>query len=232
MRSLSVNPPNTKPHTKTTSNNSKDPRINKAFRTDCGGIRGLLCSGLLQRWGVFGSIIMNSSHPLHQTVGALSSSSSNRLRHPRCRKEVFHRSFIVNTTSLFSASLEFCHEYKPFQVTVGLRLWSFYILLIYLSREFIPAVTSTFTCAIAPLQIWLGEAVYINIPTLSFSIAIYYLSLLLHVTLDCCLSCPNLEFPHHGIDRGSYIKHLIFHWSNVIYFLIRRNWIYHKYAML
>ncbi|KAI3365695.1 hypothetical protein L3Q82_010756, partial [Scortum barcoo] len=29
-----------------------------------------------------------SSHPLHQTVGAFSSSFSNRLRHPRCRKEL------------------------------------------------------------------------------------------------------------------------------------------------
>ncbi|KAI3372489.1 hypothetical protein L3Q82_022977 [Scortum barcoo] len=33
------------------------------------------------------TIMDNTSHPLHQTVGALSSSFSNRLRHPRCRKE-------------------------------------------------------------------------------------------------------------------------------------------------
>ncbi|KAI3358105.1 hypothetical protein L3Q82_003113 [Scortum barcoo] len=33
----------------------------------------------------------NTSHPLHQTLGALSSSFSNRLRHPRCRKERFRR---------------------------------------------------------------------------------------------------------------------------------------------
>ncbi|KAI3366018.1 hypothetical protein L3Q82_009846 [Scortum barcoo] len=32
------------------------------------------------------TIMDNTSHPLHQTVGALSSSFSNRLRHPRCRK--------------------------------------------------------------------------------------------------------------------------------------------------
>ncbi|KAI3354985.1 hypothetical protein L3Q82_004788 [Scortum barcoo] len=44
-------------------------------------------------------------HPLHQTVGALSSSFSNRLRHPRCRKERFHRSFIPNTIRLFNAAL-------------------------------------------------------------------------------------------------------------------------------
>ncbi|KAI3352149.1 hypothetical protein L3Q82_020960 [Scortum barcoo] len=37
------------------------------------------------------TIMDNTSHPLHQTVGALSSSFSNRLRHPRCRKERFHR---------------------------------------------------------------------------------------------------------------------------------------------
>ncbi|KAI3357080.1 hypothetical protein L3Q82_015546, partial [Scortum barcoo] len=36
------------------------------------------------------TIMDNTSHPLHQTVGALSSSFSNRLRHPRCRKERFH----------------------------------------------------------------------------------------------------------------------------------------------
>ncbi|KAI3359009.1 hypothetical protein L3Q82_015393 [Scortum barcoo] len=34
------------------------------------------------------TIMDNTSHPLHQTVGALSSSFSNRLRHPRCRKEL------------------------------------------------------------------------------------------------------------------------------------------------
>ncbi|KAI3367290.1 hypothetical protein L3Q82_008333 [Scortum barcoo] len=38
------------------------------------------------------TIMDNTSHPLHQTVGALSSSFSNRLRHPRCRKERFRRS--------------------------------------------------------------------------------------------------------------------------------------------
>ncbi|KAI3377878.1 hypothetical protein L3Q82_009015, partial [Scortum barcoo] len=36
------------------------------------------------------TIMDNTSHPLHQTVGALSSSFSNRLRHPGCRKERFH----------------------------------------------------------------------------------------------------------------------------------------------
>ncbi|KAI3358530.1 hypothetical protein L3Q82_014948, partial [Scortum barcoo] len=51
------------------------------------------------------SIFMDTSHPLHQTVGALSSSFSNRLRHPRCRKERFHRSFIPNTVRLFNAAL-------------------------------------------------------------------------------------------------------------------------------
>ncbi|KAI3377482.1 hypothetical protein L3Q82_008657, partial [Scortum barcoo] len=35
------------------------------------------------------TIMDNTSHPLHQTVGALSSSFSIRLRHPRCRKERF-----------------------------------------------------------------------------------------------------------------------------------------------
>ncbi|KAI3366512.1 hypothetical protein L3Q82_000642 [Scortum barcoo] len=51
------------------------------------------------------TIMDNTSHPLHQTVGALSSSFSNRLRHPRCRKERFRRSFIPNTIRLFNAAL-------------------------------------------------------------------------------------------------------------------------------
>ncbi|KAI3352135.1 hypothetical protein L3Q82_020942, partial [Scortum barcoo] len=45
------------------------------------------------------TIIDNTSHPLHQTVGALSSSFSNRLRHPRCRKERFHR-WVTRVVSL------------------------------------------------------------------------------------------------------------------------------------
>ncbi|KAI3351410.1 hypothetical protein L3Q82_020266 [Scortum barcoo] len=47
------------------------------------------------------TIMDNTSHPLHQTVGALSSSFSNRLRHPRCRKERFHA---AKWTFVFCAS--------------------------------------------------------------------------------------------------------------------------------
>lgn len=45
------------------SNKSKDPRIDKAFKGDCGGICGLSCGGLLGGGWVFGSTIMgNTSH--------------------------------------------------------------------------------------------------------------------------------------------------------------------------
>ncbi|KAK0154710.1 RNA-directed DNA polymerase from mobile element jockey [Merluccius polli] len=40
------------------------------------------------------SIMDNTSHPLHDTVGSLRSSFSSRLLHPRCKKERFRRSFI------------------------------------------------------------------------------------------------------------------------------------------
>ena len=50
------------------------------------------------------SIMDNPSHPLHQTVGALSSSFSNRLLHPRCKKERYHRSFIPTAVRLFNTS--------------------------------------------------------------------------------------------------------------------------------
>ncbi|KAI3370915.1 hypothetical protein L3Q82_007421 [Scortum barcoo] len=45
------------------------------------------------------TIMDNTSHPLHQTVGALSSSFSNRLRHPRCRKERFPQVYEVKQSS-------------------------------------------------------------------------------------------------------------------------------------
>ncbi|KAI3357228.1 hypothetical protein L3Q82_015689 [Scortum barcoo] len=56
-----------------------------------------VCGSLLDSIEVMGerralaklsTIMDNTSHPLHQTVGALSSSFNNRLRHPRCRKEL------------------------------------------------------------------------------------------------------------------------------------------------
>ncbi|KAI3375677.1 hypothetical protein L3Q82_003980 [Scortum barcoo] len=53
------------------------------------------------------TIMDNTSHPLHQTVGALSSSFSNRLRHPRCRKEHFHSLILLygftNSAVLFQS---------------------------------------------------------------------------------------------------------------------------------
>ena len=46
------------------------------------------------------SIMDNPSHPLHETVGALSSSFSSRLIHPRCKKERYRRSFIPTAVRL------------------------------------------------------------------------------------------------------------------------------------
>ncbi|KAK0154709.1 RNA-directed DNA polymerase from mobile element jockey [Merluccius polli] len=45
------------------------------------------------------SIMDNTSHPLHDTVGSLSSSFSSRLLHPWCKKERFRRSFIPAAVS-------------------------------------------------------------------------------------------------------------------------------------
>lgn len=51
------------------------------------------------------SIMDNPSHPLHQTVGALSSSFSSRLRHPPCKKERYRRSFIPTAIRLYNISI-------------------------------------------------------------------------------------------------------------------------------
>lgn len=48
------------------------------------------------------SIMDNPSHPLHETVGALSSSFSSRLIHPRCRKERYRRSFLPTAVRMFN----------------------------------------------------------------------------------------------------------------------------------
>lgn len=50
------------------------------------------------------SIMDNPLHPLHETVSAMSSSFSQRLKHPRCRKERFRRSFIPTAVRLYNAS--------------------------------------------------------------------------------------------------------------------------------
>ena len=50
------------------------------------------------------SIMDNPHHPLHETVSAMSSSFSQRLKHPRCRKERFRRSFIPTEVRLYNAS--------------------------------------------------------------------------------------------------------------------------------
>ncbi|TKS65892.1 RNA-directed DNA polymerase from mobile element jockey [Collichthys lucidus] len=48
------------------------------------------------------SIMDNPSHPLHDTVGSLSSSFSSRLIHPWCKKERFRRSFIPAAVRLYN----------------------------------------------------------------------------------------------------------------------------------
>ncbi|TWW61112.1 hypothetical protein D4764_05G0012020 [Takifugu flavidus] len=48
------------------------------------------------------SIMDTPSHPLHETVGALSSSFSSRLLHPRCKRERYRRSFIPTAVRLFN----------------------------------------------------------------------------------------------------------------------------------
>ncbi|XP_054872156.1 uncharacterized protein LOC111569300 [Amphiprion ocellaris] len=51
------------------------------------------------------SIMDNPSHPLHDTVGSLSSSFSSRLRHPPCKKERYRRSFIPSAIRLYNISI-------------------------------------------------------------------------------------------------------------------------------
>lgn len=51
------------------------------------------------------SIMNNPHHPLHEYVSGLSSSFSQRLKHPRCRKERFHRSFIPTAVRLYNSSI-------------------------------------------------------------------------------------------------------------------------------
>ncbi|KAI3351303.1 hypothetical protein L3Q82_005849 [Scortum barcoo] len=69
------------------------------------------------------TIIDNTSHPLHQTVGALSSSFSNRLRHPRCRKECFHRRAQQSTAARYCCKNQVCSQKnKDRYVAAGLAL--------------------------------------------------------------------------------------------------------------
>ncbi|TWW80679.1 putative RNA-directed DNA polymerase from transposon BS [Takifugu flavidus] len=48
------------------------------------------------------SIMDTPSHPLHETVGALSCSFSSRLLHPWCKRERYRRSFIPTAVRLFN----------------------------------------------------------------------------------------------------------------------------------
>ncbi|XP_076744782.1 uncharacterized protein LOC143420432 isoform X5 [Maylandia zebra] len=48
------------------------------------------------------SLMDNISHPMQQTVTALSSSFSGRLRHPRCGTERFRRSFLPTAVRLYN----------------------------------------------------------------------------------------------------------------------------------
>ena len=52
------------------------------------------------------SIMNNTFHPLHQTVEELSSSFSERLLHPVCKKERYCRSFIPGATRLYNTTLQ------------------------------------------------------------------------------------------------------------------------------
>ncbi|KAL3987642.1 hypothetical protein ACER0C_014757 [Sarotherodon galilaeus] len=52
------------------------------------------------------SLLDNISHPMQETLTALSSSFSGRLRHPRCGMERFHRSFLPTAVRLHNK--DFC----------------------------------------------------------------------------------------------------------------------------
>ena len=48
------------------------------------------------------SMMENGSHPMQDTVTALSSPISDRLLHPKCKKERYHRSFLPAAVRLFN----------------------------------------------------------------------------------------------------------------------------------
>lgn len=48
------------------------------------------------------SIMENTSHPLHQTAGALCNTFNSRLLHPQCKMECDGRSFLRTAVRLFN----------------------------------------------------------------------------------------------------------------------------------
>ncbi|KAI3368475.1 hypothetical protein L3Q82_025486, partial [Scortum barcoo] len=75
------------------------------------------------------TIMDNTSHPLHQTVGALSSSfSSNRLRHPRCRKEHFHSHICY--ISIFTCAITPHHSTSNWVTRQVYPVWTYSTLLL------------------------------------------------------------------------------------------------------
>ncbi|XP_054642346.1 alpha-1,3-mannosyl-glycoprotein 4-beta-N-acetylglucosaminyltransferase A isoform X3 [Dunckerocampus dactyliophorus] len=81
-------------------------RINRLIRRASSVLDGPLDSveevGERRMLAKLTSIMDNTSHPLHDTVGSLSSSFSRRLLHPRCKKERFRRSFIPTAVRLYN----------------------------------------------------------------------------------------------------------------------------------
>ena len=53
---------------------------------------------------MFAKLTSIMDNPLHETVGALSSSISNRLLHPWCIKESYRRSFFPTAVRLFNTN--------------------------------------------------------------------------------------------------------------------------------
>ena len=53
----------------------------------------------------------NISHPMQDNIGALSSSFSDRLLHPKCVKERYRRSFLPAAVRLFNSQV--FYPYKP-----------------------------------------------------------------------------------------------------------------------
>ncbi|XP_054643404.1 uncharacterized protein LOC129187756 isoform X2 [Dunckerocampus dactyliophorus] len=81
-------------------------RINRLIRRASSVLDGPLDSmeevGERRMLAKLTSIMDNTSHPLHDTVGSLSSSFSSRLLHPRCKKERFRMSFIPTAVRLYN----------------------------------------------------------------------------------------------------------------------------------
>ena len=81
------------------------------------------------------SVVDSTSHRLHRTVEALSSSFSSRLLHPLCKKECYCRSFIPRAITRFNSSTTWSIHLSThyFDFFVNILLFFFFSIYVYLT---------------------------------------------------------------------------------------------------